>query len=387
MASSIEKDAKKDETVNANLVQNKTDRRFSISSKKPDNTDQRNFRSQYYEKVGFRGVDERKTLELLLNEDPINLNKIQNFALQFSIPSFDRIVVWKFMLGILRTTSCNREYSWSWKVRPYDDIIRSIQYLKTPKEAAQETNAEKHTHLWMILRNKMKLGHYLEQLQAWDPIIFAAIFESMLSIANEVEIDAYYLSHGLWTCLNERHSHSAMQDLVNFYHKTLSNNRTTSKLYSHCEKIGLNEEIPLWTWFSKGFAGVLHISALEKIWDKVIGGSIKILVYVALTKVELAQNVLLGCHTANEAIRSLNKTSEEDVVIAQKAIESWNKDGRQIQVLNTYSHSMSDKHKLQLSASENFVNIGYKEQSKDRVAVNPINLTIPTVSDTTVSIP
>ena len=77
--------------------------------------------------------------------------------------------------------------------------------------------------------------------------------------------------------------------------------------YSHCEKIGLNEEIPLWTWFSKGFAGVLHISALEKIWDKVIGGSIKILVYVALTKVELAQNVLLGCHTANEAIRSLNK--------------------------------------------------------------------------------
>ena len=99
MASSIEKDAKKDETVNANLVQNKTDRRFSISSKKPDNTDQRNFRSQYYEKVGFRGVDERKTLELLLNEDPINLNKIQNFALQFSIPSFDRIVVWKFMLG------------------------------------------------------------------------------------------------------------------------------------------------------------------------------------------------------------------------------------------------------------------------------------------------
>lgn len=68
------------------------------------------------------------------------------------------------ILGILRTTSCNREYSWSWKVRPYDDIIRSIQYLKTPKEAAQETNAEKHTHLWMILRNKMKLGHYLEQV-------------------------------------------------------------------------------------------------------------------------------------------------------------------------------------------------------------------------------
>ena len=91
MASSVEKDD------HANVT--KPDRRFSISAKRPDNTDQRNFRSQYYEKVGFRGVDERKTLELLLDEDPINLIKLQNFALQFSIPSLDRIIVWKYMLG------------------------------------------------------------------------------------------------------------------------------------------------------------------------------------------------------------------------------------------------------------------------------------------------
>ena len=78
-------------------------------------------------------------------------------------------------------------------------------------------------------------------------------------------------------------------------------------IFSHCEKIGLNEEIPLWAWFARGFSGVLHFSALEKIWDKVLGGSMKILVYVALTKVELSQNALLGCHTAAEAIRSLSK--------------------------------------------------------------------------------
>ena len=79
---------------------------------------------------------------------------------------------------------------------------------------------------------------------------------------------------------------------------------------SHCEKIGFNQDIPLWDWFARGFAGVLHYSALEKIWDKVIGGSIKILAYVALTKVELAQNVIFGCHTANEAIRCLTKVKQ-----------------------------------------------------------------------------
>ena len=70
------------------------------------------------------------------------------------------------LIGILRSTSRNREYNWSWKVRPYEDIIRSIQYLKTPAEAAQETKAEKHAHLWMILRNKMKIGQYLLQVSA-----------------------------------------------------------------------------------------------------------------------------------------------------------------------------------------------------------------------------
>ena len=65
----------------------------------------------------------------------------------------------------------------------------------------------------------------------------------------------------------------------------------------------------MWEWFARGFAGVLHYSALEKIWDKVIGGSIKILAYVAIIKVELAQNSLLGCHTAQEAIRCLTKVS------------------------------------------------------------------------------
>lgn len=39
---------------------------------------------------------------------------------------------------------------------------------------------------------------------------------------------------------------------------------------SHMEKIGLNSDIPL-QWFLRGFAGVLHGNALEKIWDKVGG--------------------------------------------------------------------------------------------------------------------
>lgn len=34
---------------------------------------QRNFRSAYYEKVGFRGVEENKSLEILLKDNPLGM--------------------------------------------------------------------------------------------------------------------------------------------------------------------------------------------------------------------------------------------------------------------------------------------------------------------------
>ena len=46
---------------------------------------ERNFRSHYYEKVGFRGVEEKKSLDLLLGERPIDLARIHNFCLRWFI--------------------------------------------------------------------------------------------------------------------------------------------------------------------------------------------------------------------------------------------------------------------------------------------------------------
>ena len=61
-----------------------------------------NFRSNYYEKVGFRGVDERKALVTLLESDSVNLDKLTTFALKCSsIQSSERLLVWKLLLGEL----------------------------------------------------------------------------------------------------------------------------------------------------------------------------------------------------------------------------------------------------------------------------------------------
>lgn len=62
-------------------------------------TDERNFRSAYYEKVGFRSVEEKKSLEILLKDKPLDKVKLKQFCLRFSVPATYRNLLWKLLLG------------------------------------------------------------------------------------------------------------------------------------------------------------------------------------------------------------------------------------------------------------------------------------------------
>lgn len=61
--------------------------------------DERNFRSSYYEKVGCRGVEEKKSLEILMKEKPWDKVKLKQFCLRFTVPAAYRNLVWKVLLG------------------------------------------------------------------------------------------------------------------------------------------------------------------------------------------------------------------------------------------------------------------------------------------------
>lgn len=66
-------------------------------------TDDRNFRSAYYEKVGCRSVEERKSLEILLKEKPLNRSKLKQFCLSYTVPTVYRNMLWQCLLGKLNT--------------------------------------------------------------------------------------------------------------------------------------------------------------------------------------------------------------------------------------------------------------------------------------------
>lgn len=61
--------------------------------------DERNFRLFYYEKVGFRNVEEKKSLEILLKDKPLDKVKLKQFCLRFTVPGVHRNFLWKIILG------------------------------------------------------------------------------------------------------------------------------------------------------------------------------------------------------------------------------------------------------------------------------------------------
>ena len=61
--------------------------------------DERNFRSTYYEKVGCRSVEEKKSLNILLKDKPLNKIKLKRFCLSFTVPIAQRALLWNLILG------------------------------------------------------------------------------------------------------------------------------------------------------------------------------------------------------------------------------------------------------------------------------------------------
>ena len=96
--------------------------------------DDRNFRSHYYEKVGFRGVEERKTLEVLWSDDPLNIDKFCSFALKHSLPSCDRLQVWKVCLGTVFENPQKCRIS-TFLLRSYVYILSGQKFIKNAKNS------------------------------------------------------------------------------------------------------------------------------------------------------------------------------------------------------------------------------------------------------------
>lgn len=87
-------------------------------------TDERNFRTSYYSKVGL-GNDEEK-IDALLN--PPDIDKIKMYIKTYSIPDMHRLKIWKLLLGMTTTTG-DDEYTSGLRKVSYDNLLKCLKFL------------------------------------------------------------------------------------------------------------------------------------------------------------------------------------------------------------------------------------------------------------------
>jgi len=280
----------------------------------------RNFRSHYYERMGFRGVEEKKSLDKLLSERPVEVTKIQNFCLRFAVPAINRPQVWKLVLGILPIHNNNVEFVWRQRVEQWKELKATLQITK--KITHNTSPAEACCIVWLLETRQLNFN-VANQLEEKRSKNFIAIASSVCDIF-ETEEEVYWVSKGLFKFLDT--NLSDLRPISECFVKLIKEDML---LYEHLDKIGaLN--LPFHSLIGSGLAGRFSPALLEKLWDKVIGGSVKVLVYVLVAALSRSRHLLLAAETRQEIHRILDEVMlKEDVaeVALTSGLETWEEDG------------------------------------------------------------
>uniref|UniRef100_A0ACB8FCK7 TBC1 domain member 7 n=1 Tax=Sphaerodactylus townsendi TaxID=933632 RepID=A0ACB8FCK7_9SAUR len=167
---------------------------------------QRNFRSVYYEKVGFRGVEEKKSLEILLKDDRLDIEKLCTFSQRFPLPSMYRTLVWKVLLGILPPHHESHTFVMKYRKEQYKDAYHALQVIRFINESTPEV--EVFLRIYQLESGKLPRNPSVP-LEPEDEV-FLAIARAMEEMVED-SIDCYWLVSSFVNLFNNKYKDSLPQ--------------------------------------------------------------------------------------------------------------------------------------------------------------------------------
>ncbi|KAL0281308.1 UNVERIFIED_CONTAM: hypothetical protein PYX00_002335 [Menopon gallinae] len=296
--------------------------------------DERNFRSSYYEKVGFRNVEEKKSLEILLKDNPPDCIKLKQFCLRFTVPGLYRNLLWKLLLNVTPRYMNNLKFVTAQRTEVYEELVRALQVMKlinndTPKP-------DLFLLMWLLETGQLKFDLNLQM----DDMVFkgfTAISNSLIKIFDD-DVDTYWISKGFYTSV--KNFHDCIPKLVEASKTILE--REDKVLFKHLSELGIFDGSEIAISFNCLFADILHETALVKIWDKIVGGSFKILPFVAVILFTTLRRNLLNITCKSTVFDELKGITEEiSEVIANKAIELWQQYGSLLVIGDTHKEKIN----------------------------------------------
>ncbi|XP_074660377.1 TBC1 domain family member 7-like [Tubulanus polymorphus] len=298
---------------------------------------ERNFRSQYYEKVGFRGVEEKKSLEILLKEQPLDLTKLCQFSLRFPVPVVYRILAWKVLLGVLPAHQEVHEFAMTQRSEQYNELLRCLQVTQVVSEHAPEP--EVFLKVYLVEDGILPFDHR-HLMSSPENQAFVHIATGTGEIC-EAKAERFWLSYKLHKhIMKSRHLFPSLIEQTDQY---LKKEDKDGRIVNHLSAHRLFEKLPLDMWFRCAFANILPESSFESIWDKVIAGSFTVLAFVAVSLFLTHKRSLLSMTDSNSIVSFLQKMSVDTAdAVVNRAIDMWQKQGSQLIPSTTSVSSRTD---------------------------------------------
>ncbi|KAH9410427.1 TBC1 domain member 7 [Tyrophagus putrescentiae] len=263
--------------------------------------DDRNFRFGYYEKVGFGGIEERKSIEILLREQPKPpdlLNRLAFLISKYSLSPINRKDVYRLLLNVSSPSALITESRLEVQRQVAQDFIRALETMSLVdpslgKAKYLDFSREGHPRLLVLI-----LLFELKQLESDVNHLF-----SRVDVEDLLCINSYWLFKH-FILLTEKHFHGLLstyerfiQNLANednvLYLHLLKNDIIKKGTVKHSGHFvssngsaprftnappnslfasSTSSTGPLITWFIRFFAGIIHNTHLIKMFDKLIGG-------------------------------------------------------------------------------------------------------------------
>ncbi|KAH8363537.1 hypothetical protein KR084_011428 [Drosophila pseudotakahashii] len=289
--------------------------------------DERNFRSSYYEKCLINSVEEKKSLNKLLQDDIRNLNKLKQFCMNYTVPNIHRGYLWALVMGILPLHKASTAYIRDQRREMYEDLLRAVSVLRCAEQ--KEKELVMHT-MWLLESNRLWHGNANASLQA-DDMHFIEIVRTLLQIFND-DVETYWIAKGFY-----KYTRELKKECVKLKEQTqIMLKREDQSLCNHLEELGLfdGNSTLLDNWYITCFAGVICETVLVKIWDKICGGSRKIVVFLFVELVKDIRSLVLKQKSLPDVKRLIETVKDLDGVIVNKAIKTLQNNSSEVE----YTH-------------------------------------------------
>ncbi|XP_037946321.1 TBC1 domain family member 7 [Teleopsis dalmanni] len=278
-------------------------------------TDERNFRSSYYEKVGCYGVEEKKSLNKLLEDNIRNHEKLKQFCLSYTVPTTQRALLWNIILGVLPLHKNSAQYILEQRTAVYEDLRRAVQIMQYIDRDVTAPTPKSHNIYTMWLLENNRLLHQVEGAQDDN---FIEIVKVLLQIF-ENDVETYWIAKKFYGCTNDiKQECPKLKELTQMLLK-----REDIALLNHLDSLEVFSNGIVDKWYFNCFAGIINESALVKVWDKICGGSRKIVVFVFIELVKAFRDAILKCTNAYEFKTLVEQVKDQDAAIVNKAIKTW----------------------------------------------------------------